>query len=185
MTLVDPNRNPWTNLSEKKIYQNPWINLTEYQVLNPKGKPGIYGVVSFKNLAIGIVPVDEEGYTYLVGQYRYTLNAYSWEIPEGGAPMGTDPVITAARELKEETGLVAEKITLLCPCHTSNSVTDELGYIYLAEGLTQEEDEQEDTEEIQVKRLPLAEALQMVLKGEITDAISQVGILWAARLKGI
>ena len=124
---MNENKNPWTTLESQSIYDNAWINLTEHQVLNPKGKPGIYGVVSFKNLAIGVIPVDENGYTYLVGQYRYTLNNYHWEIPEGGAIMGTDPLETAKRELREETGLIASTYTLLCPTHTSNSVTNELG----------------------------------------------------------
>jgi len=177
--------NPWKTLTSKPIYDNPWINVTEHEVLNPKGKPGIYGVVSFKNLAIGVIPVDDEGFTYLVGQYRYTLNDYHWEIPEGGAVLGTDPLDTAKRELREETGLIAGTYKLLTATHTSNSVTNELGYIYMAEGLSQGPDEQEDTEQIQVKKVHLSEALDMVLQGKITDAISQVAILWAARLKGI
>jgi 8-oxo-dGTP pyrophosphatase MutT (NUDIX family) len=179
-------QNPWKVLAEKEVYDNPWITVTHSDVLNPKGKPGIYGKVSFKNLAIGVVPVDAEMNTYLVGQFRFTINEYSWEIPEGGAKLGTDPVITAQNELREETGLIAENYELLCPrLHTSNSVTNEIGYMYLATGLSQGPDEQEDTEDITVKKLPLAEAVAMVLDGRITDSISQTALLLAARKFGI
>jgi len=178
--------NPWKVVSSMPVYENPWIQVTEFDVLNPKGKPGIYGKVHFKNMAIGVVPVDEEGYTYLVGQYRFTLNEYSWEIPEGGAKEGTDPVITAQNELREETGLIAAHYELLTPrLHTSNSVTDEIGYIYLATGLTQGPDDQEDTEDITVKRVLLSEAVEMVIDGRITDSISQTALLIAARKFGI
>src|ERR1700757_758785 len=98
--------NPWTILGEKKVYDNKWIGITEYDVINPNGGKGIYGKVHFKNLAIGILPLDEELNTWLVGQYRFTLNAFSWEIPEGGGA-AEDPLGSASRELLEETGLVA------------------------------------------------------------------------------
>jgi len=100
-------KNPWTIKDSKAIYQNAWIDVTEYDVINPAGKPGIYGKVHFKNIAVGVVPITPDMHTYLVGQYRFTIDAYSWEIPEGGCPEGTDPLQTAIRELKEETGLVA------------------------------------------------------------------------------
>jgi ADP-ribose pyrophosphatase len=99
--------NPWKVTGEKPIYENPWIQLTEYQVINPSGNPGIYGKVHFKNLAVSVIPLDEELNTYLVGQYRFTMNRYSWEIPAGGCPLGTDTLDTAKRELLEETGLKA------------------------------------------------------------------------------
>ncbi|MES2388433.1 MAG: NUDIX hydrolase [Bacteroidota bacterium] len=177
--------NPWQTLSSEKKYDNPWISVTENQVIKPGGGNGIYGVVSFKNLAIGIVPVDAEGYTYLVGQFRYTLNEYSWEIPEGGGPVGQDPLITARRELKEETGYSAAKWTLINKIHTSNSVTDELGFIYMAEDLTPGETEFDDTEVLHIKKVHLSEALEMVLRSEITDCISVAAIFAVARIKGI
>ncbi|HXA02554.1 MAG TPA: NUDIX hydrolase, partial [Cytophagaceae bacterium] len=117
--------NPWKTLSTKEIYDNPWIHVREDQVINPAGGNGIYGVVSFKNIAIGIVPVDNEGFTYLVGQFRYALEEYSWEIPEGGGLKGIDILDSAKRELKEETGLSANRWTNICRIHTSNSVCDE------------------------------------------------------------
>ena len=103
--------NTWKTLESKDIYDNPWISVREDKVINPSGGDGIYGVVHFKNLAIGIVPIDKDGYTYLVGQYRYSLEEYSWEIPMGGGPLDIDKLESAKRELKEETGLVAHKWT--------------------------------------------------------------------------
>ncbi len=180
-TVSDPQKNPWTTLSARNVYDNTWINLTEYQVINPAGNRGIYGKVHFKNKAVGIVPVDEQGYTYLVGQYRYTLDAWSWEIPEGGGQIGTDPLDSAKRELKEETGLSASRWTVLQTVHLSNSVSDEEGIIYLAEGLQAGEAALEDTEaDLRVWRLPLSEALQMVESGKITDSLSVIGILRVA-----
>jgi len=142
-------------------------------------------VVSFKNMAIGVVPVDAEGYTYLVGQYRYTLNAYSWEIPEGGGPMHEHPLDTAKRELLEETGLIAATWIDLGLLHTSNSVTDEFGFAYLAQDLTQGQATPEETEDLRVWRLPLKEAVEMCMRAEITDSLSLAGLLKAARLLGI
>jgi len=142
--------------------------------------------VHFKNKAIGVIPVDDQGNTWLVGQFRYTLDAFSWEIPEGGGAMGTDPVESAMRELKEETGLTASKWTMISRLHTSNSVTDEEGFIFLAEDVSEGESELEETEaDLRVKKLPLKEALTMVLNGEITDSMSIIGLLLVSRMKGI
>ena len=165
-------KNPWTIKDSKAIYQNAWIDLTEYDVLNPAGKPGIYGKVHFKNIAVGVVPITPDMHTYLVGQYRFTIDAYSWEIPEGGCPEGTDPLQTAIRELKEETGLVAAKYKELMRLHLSNSVSDELAIIYLATELMQEDAEPEETEALQIKKVSLWDAFGMVADGTITDAMS-------------
>ncbi len=89
---MDEKNNPWKILTDKDIYNNPWIHVTEYNVINPSGGKGIYGKVHFKNLAIGIIPLDEELNTWIVGQYRFPINKYSWEIPEGGGLIGSDPV---------------------------------------------------------------------------------------------
>lgn len=180
-----PIHNPWKTLSGEEKYDNRWINVTEYQVINPGGGRGIYGKVHFKNKAIGVIPIDKEGNTWLVGQYRYTLNAYSWEIPEGGAPMNEDPLLAAQRELREETGMVAGRWTLLTQLHTSNSVTDEVGYIYLAEDLTHGVNELEESEaDLAVRKLPLHDAIDMVLRGEITDSMSMIGLLFLANKGG-
>jgi 8-oxo-dGTP pyrophosphatase MutT (NUDIX family) len=171
--------NTWTTLSEEVKFETPWIKVTKYDVLNPAGKEGVYGVVSFKNLAIGILPIDTEGNTWLVGQWRYPLKQYSWEIPEGGCPLGTQPYDTAVRELKEETGLVAKNIVELARLHTSNSVCDEYGYLYLATGLHQEVAEPEENEDLRLKKIPFEEAYRMVMTGEITDSLSMIAILKA------
>ncbi|WP_304517685.1 NUDIX domain-containing protein [Cecembia rubra] len=176
--------NPWTTKSKAKIFENPWIILEEHQVINPSGNEGIYGKVSFKNKALGIVPLDQDGFTWLVGQYRYPLDEYSWEIPMGGGPIGNDLLESAKRELKEETGLTAEKWTNIMRIHTSNSVTDEEGFVFLAENLSQGETEFDETEVLKIIRLPLQEAVEKVMNGEITDAISIAGLLKVARMKG-
>ena len=179
LTFVGMNqtKNPWKILGEKPIYDNKWINVTEYDVINPSGGKGIYGKVHFKNYAIGIVPLDEYLNTYLVGQYRFTLNEYSWEIPEGGGPMDRDMLESARRELKEETGLVAGEWTKLMNFHLSNSVCDEHGAIFLARKLKQEQATPEETEDLVVKKVPFEEAYQMVERGEITDSMAVAGIL--------
>ncbi|GAA3988348.1 NUDIX domain-containing protein [Mucilaginibacter dorajii] len=172
-----PENNPWKITSEKAIYDNPWINVTEYQIINPSGNPGIYGKVHFKNLAIGVLPLDDELNTYLVGQYRFTLNQYSWEIPEGGGQIGVSPLDSAKRELLEETGLKASQWTEIQQLHLSNSVSDEWGVIYVARGLTQHEAEPEDTEQLIVKKAPFAQVYQMVCDGQITDSMTVAAVL--------
>lgn len=177
--------NSWQTLSSEEKYDNRWINVTEYQVINPAGGKGIYGKVHFKNKGIGIVAFDNDENTWLVGQWRYTLDEWSWEIPEGGGALNTDPIESAKRELKEETGLVAERWTMIQRAYLSNSVSDEEGFLFLAEDLTQQESELEDTEaDLKVWKLPFKDALQMVLTGKITDSLSVMGILKVARLKG-
>lgn len=162
---------------QQEIYDNPWIRVTEYAVLNPSGNAGIYGKVHFKNLAIGVIPLDEQGYTWLVGQYRFVLNAYSWEIPEGGGPTDADPLLSAQRELLEETGLVAKRWDLIMRLHLSNSVSDELSLIYLARELSQHTPAPEETEQLQVRKLPFEELYQMVQQGEVTDAMTVAAVL--------
>lgn len=169
--------NPWKKIESREIYDNPWINLTEFRVLNPAGKPGIYGKVHFKNLAIGIVAIDSSDQIVLVGQYRFPIDKYSWELPEGGGALGTDPLDSAKRELLEETGLVAENWSEILRMHLSNSVSDELAIIYLAESLTQHEAQPEETEQLEIKKIPFEEAFEMVMKGEITDSMSVAAIL--------
>lgn len=177
--------NPWQTLNSSVRYDNNWLTIKHEEVITPAGTPGIYGVVSFKNKAVGVIPIDAGGYTYLVGQYRYPLNEYSWEIPEGGSPLGTDPLVSAQRELKEETGLVARRWTPLGRIHTSNSATDEEGFLYIAEDLLQGDHEPEETEDLRVWHLPLADAVTMAMTGRITDALSVCGLLMVARLRGL
>ncbi len=175
--MPERNSNPWITKEIRQVYDNPWICVTHREVLTPAGNAGIYGVVHFKHLAVGIVPVDDEGHTWLVGQYRYTLDQYSWEIPEGGGRFEESPLATAQRELLEETGLRAHRWTLLLQLHLSNSVTDERAVAFLAQKLEIGKAQPEETEQLQVRRLPLAEAIDMVFDGKITDALSVAALL--------
>ena len=178
-------KNPWITHSSKEIYSNPWIKLTEHDVTNPGGGKSIYGKVHYKNWALAIIPLDENQNTWLVGQYRYTLEEYSWEVPMGGGPLEIPKLDSAKRELKEETGLSAKKWTEICKIHTSNSVTDEVGYAYLAEELTLGETEFEETEDLVVKKLPFKEAILMCDEGKITDSLSLAAIYRLARMLGL
>lgn len=170
---------PWTKLSVQSIYRNPWIHVEHHDVLRPDGSAGIYGVVHFSHLAVGVVPVDAQGYTWLVGQHRYPLDEYSWEIPEGGAEPGEDPLQAIQRELREETGLTARTWIPLGRLHTSNSVCNESGLVYLALDIEQGVAEPEACEKIDIRRLPFVEAYAMATRGEITDSISHVALLRA------
>jgi len=176
----ETDKNPWTTLSSEIRYDNSWITVAEHQVLTPVQSQGIYGTVHFKNLAIGVVPIDEKGFTWLVGQYRYPLKTYSWEIPEGGGKLTESPLATAKRELKEETGLVATQWEQILEMHLSNSVTDERAIVFLATGLTEGTSCPDETEVLAIRKVSLGTALQMVERAEITDAISVAAILKVA-----
>lgn len=175
--MINEKHNPWTIRGEKEIYENKWIKITEYDVLNPSGGEGIYGKVHFKNIAVGVLPLDEQLNTWLVGQYRFPLNEYSWEMPEGGGPLGIDPLESAKRELLEETGLVAKDWTLILRMHLSNSVSDELSLLYLARGLEQKEAEPEETEQLMLRKVSFNELYDMVQEGRITDSMTVAATL--------
>ena len=170
--------NPWTTLSTREGYSNPWIRVREDQVINPSGGKGIYGVVEYKNRAVGVVPVDENGFTWLVGQWRYCHERYEWEIPEGGCPPGEEPTECARRELLEETGITAQVIEpLFMGLQLSNSTTNEVCDIFVARDLSFGDSMPEETEQLEVKRLPLTEAIQMALDGRIRDSVSVLALL--------
>ena len=173
----------WKKLSSRTVYENDWMEVREDHVVNPGGGENHYGWVHFKNRAVAIVPLDEHGNTWLVGQQRYTLGAYSWELPMGGAPLDEAPLDAAKRELMEETGLSASRWTEIMQLHTSNSITDEYGVVYLAEDLTVGEPAFEETEDLKILKLSLAEAISMVDAGEVTDAISVAALLKTASLR--
>lgn len=177
--------NPWKLRKGSLRYENPWMAVFHDEVKTPGGSDGIYGTVHFKNHAIGIIPIDDEGYTWLVGQYRYPLKRWSWEIPEGGCPVGTDPLVTAKRELEEEAGIVAQNWQLISEFDVSNCVGDEIGFIYLAKDLTIGQAMPDESEELELIRLPFKEAVEMVTCGEITDAVSIIGLLHADRIVGV
>ena len=167
--------NPWKTLRSSLKYENPWIRVDEHEVINVSGGPGIYGTVHFKNSAVGIVPY-EDGYVWLVGQFRYPLGFYSWEIPEGGSPSGEDTLNTAKRELKEETGLEAKHYHPLLKMHLSNSVSDEWGIVYLATGLKEGQAQPEEDEELKTKKLKLETVFEAVEAGQITDSLTVAAI---------
>lgn len=167
----------WIRHTSEEVYDNPWIKVTHETVTTPKGTDGIYGLVHFKGRAVGVIPIDGEGNTWLVRQSRYTLNCHTWEIPEGGVPEGEDMLEGAQRELEEEVGLIASDWQELLTIHQSNSVTDEVGKVYIARDLSPGTQALEDTEDIEVKKLPLKEAIKMAVNGEITDSMSLAGLL--------
>jgi 8-oxo-dGTP pyrophosphatase MutT (NUDIX family) len=172
----DETKSPWRTLASRAVYDNAWISVREDAVVRPDGEQGIYGVVHFKNIAIGILAIEGE-FIYLVGQYRYPLDRYSWEIPEGGCGEDEDPLTAARRELEEETGLRAANWEKMGEAHLSNSVSDELAIWFLATGLTQGKHSPEGTEQLKVRRVSFQEASQMAFRGEITDALSLLAIM--------
>jgi len=174
---MNENHNPWQIIDEQEIYNNNWIKVTHSNVINPSGNKGIYGKVHYKNVAVGIVPLDDEMNTYLVGQFRFAIDKYSWEIPEGGSPFNEHPLAAAQRELLEETGLKAAYWKAVTEMHLSNSVSDEFAVIYVATGLSHHKASPEETEELAIKKIPFDEAYQMVQNGIITDSMSVAGIL--------
>ena len=177
--FIDEKKNPWIIESSTSIYDNPWINLTEFNVINPNNGSGIYGKVHFKNTAIGILVLDKNYDTWLVGQYRFPIDRYSWEIPEGGGPLGISPLESAKRELKEETGIIAKSWSTLLEMDLSNSVSDEESIVFVATDLTFGESQPEETEQLQVKKLPFNEVYKMVMDGNIRDSITVASVLKA------
>lgn len=169
--------NPWITHSSEKVYESPWISVTKHAVTNPGGHPGTYSVVHFQNLAIGVIVLDEELNTWLVGQWRYPLNKYTWEIPEGGGAVDVDPLDSAKRELLEETGITAGKWTKILEMHLSNSATDEHCILFLAQDLTFGKSQPEEDESLEVIKLPFAEFYQRVESGEITDSLTVAAAL--------
>jgi 8-oxo-dGTP pyrophosphatase MutT (NUDIX family) len=175
--MIDETKNPWKTVKSDVKYDNPWIKITAHQTINAAGGDGIYGVVHFKNIALGIIPLDEAYNTWLVGQYRYPLNQYSWEICEGGGPLDQLPLDAAKRELLEELGIKANSWKKIMELEISNSVSDEKGIIYIAKELSFFKAEPEACEVLQLKKIPFNRAYEMVMNGEITDSISVAGIL--------
>jgi 8-oxo-dGTP pyrophosphatase MutT (NUDIX family) len=174
--MKNERKGPWQITAQRVVYDNRWIKVIHHDVITPAGTAGIYGKVHHKHLALGVVPIDADRHTYLVGQYRFPLEAYSWEIPEGGGALDVDPRESAARELKEETGLTAMHWQKLVEADLSNSVSDEKAITFIAWGLTQGASMPEPTEDIAVRRVPLEEAFRMVAAGEIRDSMSVIAL---------
>lgn len=168
----DEMRDPWTRFSKATVFENPWFSVETHDCLTPGGTPAEYGLVHFKNRAVGVIPLHDDGTITLVGQYRFPLEQYSWELPEGGCPEGRDMKAGAEMELSEETGLTAKIVVPFLEFHTSNSITDEWGMVFLAQGLSQGEAHPEDSEELQLRRVSLATILEEIEAGKITDLIT-------------
>ncbi|THD80590.1 MAG: NUDIX hydrolase [Phenylobacterium sp.] len=174
-----PHGRPWTNDTERVVFENPWMRVTDHAATAPTGQPASYGVVRLKNYAIAVLPLHADGAVTLVGQNRFPLGDYSWEIPEGGGPIAADPLESARRELAEETGLVAAEWREVLRLQLSNSVTDERAIGYLALGLSEAAHghHADDTEEIAIARVPFREALDAALAGHLQDALTVAMLL--------
>jgi 8-oxo-dGTP pyrophosphatase MutT (NUDIX family) len=174
---LNEQHNPWVTVSRSEVYRNSWIAVSHRDVIRPDGNAGVYGVVEFRNRATAIVPIAPNGDTWLVGQYRYTIDTYSWEVPEGGVPHDEDLIEGARRELREETGIAAEVVTKINRSYLSNSVTNEEAFVFVATELSFGEPDPEGTEQLALRRVPFADALAMVDRGEITDGFSIIALL--------
>lgn len=181
-TLLSISGKNWKTHDVQQRYDNPWITVSHREVTAPTGNLGIYGHVHFKNKAIGVIPIDADGYTWLVGQARYTLQTYAWEIPEGGAPHGESILAAAQRELQEETGVHAKRWTSLLKLHASNSVTDEIAYAFVAQDLQMGATAPDDTEQLSLARVPLDDAINMAMDGTISDGLAMASLLKIAML---
>lgn len=186
MSAEEKTNGPWRVKSEREVFDNPWINICDHEVVHPDGSPGQYGVVRFKNLAIGVLPIDANGYVPLVGQHRFPHNSYSWELPEGGGPLDIAPLEAAKRELAEETGLKARSWAPLSSFDISNSVTDEKAVCFLAWDLEEGEASPDPSEALTIKRVSFKTLLEMVMSGEIRDSLTIVMTLtaYAKALRG-
>jgi 8-oxo-dGTP pyrophosphatase MutT (NUDIX family) len=176
----DDARNPWTRASRTLAYENDWIQVFHDEVLRPDAEPGVYGVVHPRTHAVGVVAIDDHDQVLLVGQYRYTLDRYSWEIPEGGVPIGEDLLEGARRELAEETGVRATTWREITRFSLANSTSDETGVLYLATGLTTGDADPDETEELEVRWMDLAAAVEAARTGELFDSMTQIGLLHVA-----
>lgn len=175
-------KNPWKKLSSKVVYENPWISVREDQVVTPSGSPGIYGVVETR-IATGVVALTDDNRVFLVGQYRYPLDVYSWEIPEGGSEPDESPLEAAKRELLEEAGVSAlEWQQLGGEIHVSNCYSSERAYLYIARKISVGSSAPDPTEQLQLRVEPFHRCMEMVDSGEITDSLTIIALLRAARL---
>ena len=175
-------RGPWKTLKAEERYSTPWISVSHHDIIDPSGRAGIYGVVHFKNLAVGIIPLDEEGNTWIVGQYRYPIDAYSWEIIEGGGSRERPPLESAQRELREEAGIAAVRWTEVLQMDLSNSASDEVAIIYVAQGLAFHAPEPDHNEELELRKVPFSELVEMVMRGDLRDSLTVAGVLKVERM---
>jgi 8-oxo-dGTP pyrophosphatase MutT (NUDIX family) len=171
-------RGPWRVVTRREVYRNPWIVVREDHVIHPDGRPGFFGIVQGRPSA-AIVAVNDDGEVYLVGQHRYAINLYSWDIPGGALDSDEDPLAGAQRELREETGLRAEEWTALGAYHPHRDLLEVTAHLFLAQRLSTGAPAPDGSEQLALQRVPLAEALRRVQRGEISAGTSAVGLLRA------
>ncbi len=169
--------NPLHARARRRAYENPWFWVEEHDVVNPDGAPGFYGVVRIRRLAVGVLPIEPDGRVHLVGQWRFPLGRYSWEMPEGGAEAGESALACARRELREETGLAAGQLTEILRLDLSNSLTDEQAVCFLASDLTPGPAAPEPSEVLAPLLAPFREVLARVVDGRISDAMTVAAVL--------
>lgn len=173
-------RTPWRTRSTRAVYENAWMRVREDIAELPDGRTTLYGVVQCPG-AVGVLPFLDADTVVLVGQYRYVAGGFFWEMPTGALTPGEAEEDAAQRELAEEAGYRADRLTRLCAFHTSKSVMDETAHLYMAEGLRPTRATADDTEFIETRAFPFAEVLRMVEADEIKDAMTIVAVLHVAR----
>src|SRR5882724_11134660 len=173
-------RVPWTTASTRPVYENRWMKLREDIALLPDGRTTVYGVVECAE-AVGVLPFLDRDTVLMVGQYRYVARGFYWEIPTGGHHAGETLEQTAQRELAEEAGHEAGRLTKLCDFHTSKSILREVAHLYLAEELRPASRPPDRTEFIERRAFPFSDVLRMVEQGEIKDSMTVIAVLHAAR----
>ena len=175
----DEGGNPWIVKGVTQAFANDWFRIDEHDVIRPDGARGYYGVIRVRRLAVGVLPIDAEGCVHLVGQWRFPLGRYSWEMPEGGAEPGEDARGCAERELAEETGLRAREWVQILEMDLSNSLTDEQAVIFIATDLSPGEVDPDPTEVLKSRKAPFSEVLERVADGRIRDSLTVAAVLRA------
>jgi 8-oxo-dGTP pyrophosphatase MutT (NUDIX family) len=174
---LKPHGEPWRTLNRTEAHDNPWFAVEVYQAIAPTGAPATYNMQVYKNIAVGVLPLHEDGTVTLVGQWRFPFGTYSWELPEGGSPHGEIPLEGARRELREEAGLTAADWRLVLTMQLSNASSDEVALCYLATGLGPAPHEPDSTEALAIARVPFREALEAAVAGRIQDAMTVAMLL--------
>ncbi|MEN9855199.1 MAG: hypothetical protein RL186_1185 [Pseudomonadota bacterium] len=182
MTGSAQKSDPFVLIDSEIVYENPWIRVEHQSVIRPDGKDGVYGIVHFANRAVAIMPIEDNGDVWLVGQWRRPTKSWSWEIPEGGVPHHEDLEVGAKRELREETGLQADHLLRVLDFDISNSVSDEVGTSFIAYGLTQGLCAPEGTEVIEVRRVHFTVLMAEIEAGLIRDSLTLATALRAHQL---